>query len=130
MQLSAILDESLLDYNSSTTAPMKLVLFADAVKHVCRIARVLRLPRGHALLLGVAGSGRRSLARLSTHTAELACSEIQMSRGYSISDWREDIKVMLMRAGVQGRKTSFLFADTQVFICFNNKLEESKYLRL
>lgn len=53
-----MLRELLDDYNSQSTAPMRLVLFTDALQHVCRIARVLRQPQGNALLLGMGGSGR------------------------------------------------------------------------
>ncbi|XP_049940877.1 dynein axonemal heavy chain 1-like, partial [Schistocerca serialis cubense] len=113
-KLSRVLEEALADYNYSSTAPMRLVLFTDAVRHTCRLARILRLPRGHALLLGVAGSGRRSLARLATHVAGLAGSELQMSRTYGLSDWRDDVKSMLLNSGVQGRQSAFVFSDTQI----------------
>lgn len=61
------IEEYLDDYNSSSKTPMKLILFLDACDHVARIARVLRQPLGNALLLGVGGSGRQSLARLATY---------------------------------------------------------------
>ena len=66
-QLSRILEEYLEDYTQVNTAQMKLVLFLDAVRHVCRIARIIRQPLGNALLLGVGGSGRQSLTRLAAH---------------------------------------------------------------
>jgi len=37
---------------------MKLVMFLDACEHIARVARIIRLPNGHALLLGIGGSGR------------------------------------------------------------------------
>ena len=66
-QLHHILEEYLDDYNQINTAQMKLVLFLDAVRHVCRIGRIIRQPLGNALLLGVGGSGRQSLTRLAAH---------------------------------------------------------------
>lgn len=57
-KLSKALYNNLNEYNSESTKPMKLVLFLDAISHVCRITRIIRQPMGNALLLGMGGSGK------------------------------------------------------------------------
>ena len=49
--------EGLREYNDNF-AFMGLVLFEDALKHVTRICRIVLPPSGHALLVGVGGSGK------------------------------------------------------------------------
>ena len=39
---------------------MNLVLFDDALEHLTRIHRVIRMDKGNALLVGVGGSGKAS----------------------------------------------------------------------
>lgn len=55
--MSERLAEALREYND-TNAMMDLVLFEDAMKHVCRITRIVAADGGHALLVGVGGSGK------------------------------------------------------------------------
>lgn len=59
------------EYNQFFSANrMDLVLFMNAMEHILRIVRVITTPYGHAILVGVGGSGRKSLATLSTFIAQ------------------------------------------------------------
>lgn len=108
------IEDYLEDFNSGSKVPMKLVMFLDACDHVSRICRVLRQPLGNALLLGVGGSGRQSLSKLATYISNFRIYQIEVIKGYSMRDWRENAKTCLMMAGVEGKPTSFLFVDTQI----------------
>ncbi|KAH1020081.1 hypothetical protein HUJ04_009807 [Dendroctonus ponderosae] len=113
-QLGHSLDYYLQEYNQQSTKPMKLMLFLDAISHVCRISRIIRQPMGNALLLGMGGSGRQSLTRLASFMAEFACFQIELTKAYGAYDWREDVKKLMLNAGLQRRETVFLFSDTQI----------------
>jgi dynein heavy chain len=94
--------------------PMDIVLFRDAVDHVCRIHRVLRQPSGHMLLVGVGGSGRRSLSRIAAYQTGMQVFQIELTRNYRIPDWREDMKKLYRLAGTEEKPTVFLLSDTQI----------------
>ena len=106
--------EYLEEFNSGTKHPMKLVMFLDACDHVSRICRVLRQPQGNALLLGVGGSGRQSLSKLATFINNYKIYWIEVVKGYSMTNWRDNLKFCLMQAGVEAKITTFLFVDTQI----------------
>ena len=107
-------EEYLEDYNVTSTAQMKLVLFLDAIQHVTRISRIIRQPLGNALLLGVGGSGRQSLTRLASHMAEYDCIQIELSKNYGITEWRDDLRRVMTKAGLEDKPVVFLFSDTQI----------------
>ena len=113
-ELRKVVEEALEDYNSVTSAPMNLVMFLDAIEHVSRVCRVISLPLGNALLLGVGGSGRQSLTRLAAALEEFELFQIEVAKGYGKNEWRDDLRKVLMTAGCEGKDVVFLFADTQI----------------
>lgn len=91
------------DYNAQTNKPMELVLFLDAIEHVRKISRILRQPRGNALLLGVGESGQQSLTRLAIYCGEMEEFQIKIVKGYGKNKWRDDLEKVLMRAGMDNK---------------------------
>ncbi|ROT86103.1 hypothetical protein C7M84_000001 [Penaeus vannamei] len=111
--LSAILQDALTTYNELNAA-MNLVLFEDAMAHVCRINRILECPRGNALLVGVGGSGKQSLARLAAFISGLEVFQITLTKDYSIQELRSDLANLYVRAGLKNLGTVFLMTDAHV----------------
>lgn len=112
--LREVMEEYLNDYNQLSKTPMSLVMFRFAIEHVSRLSRVMKQPNGHALLVGIGGSGRQSSTKLAAAMAEYTLFRIELTKTYSVSDWREDIKAMHRLAGSEGKQTVFLFSDNQI----------------
>lgn len=92
--------EELQVYNS-THATMDLELFDDAIAHVCRIARILAMPRGHALLVGVGGYGKQSLTKLAAHLCGMELKAITVTRSYDAADFNRDISKLYVKVVVE-----------------------------
>jgi dynein heavy chain, axonemal len=113
-KLTGVMDDALDNYNLAFPTQMNLVFFEDALSHAVRISRILRQPRGNAMLIGVGGSGKQSLTRMAAFIGGMACLSIEINRGYGIREFREDIKKFMLKTGVDGKDTVFLFTDTQI----------------
>ncbi|KAH9266776.1 hypothetical protein BASA84_000973, partial [Batrachochytrium salamandrivorans] len=112
--ISDVCKTQLSEYNQAKKTKLNIVLFRFAIEHVSKICRILKLPSGNALLVGVGGSGRQSLTRLSAFIVRYEIFQIEISKSYSRVEWRDDIKKMLLMTGVENQKTVFLFPDTQI----------------
>ena len=114
------IEDRLKDFNEEfKNKQMPLVMFLDACDHVARISRIIRQTGGHALLLGVGGSGRQSIARLSSYiNYNMDCAAIEVVKGYKLPDFRKDIKNFLKDTVCKEKgkiNTCFLLCDTQIF---------------
>ncbi|KAM7359981.1 dynein beta chain, ciliary isoform 2-T2 [Cochliomyia hominivorax] len=111
--LYQLLMEAQANYNE-VIGYMNLVLFEDAMKHVCRINRILESPRNNALLVGVGGSGKQTLARLASFISSFSVFQIQIKRGFSLTDMREEIATLYMKVGLKNMASVFLMSDAQI----------------
>ncbi|XP_068561369.1 dynein axonemal heavy chain 12 [Cebidichthys violaceus] len=111
---SQVVQSCLDEYNQMHKNRMNLVIFRYVLEHLSRISRVLKQPGGNALLVGVGGSGRQSITRLATSMAHMTMFQPEISKSYGITEWRDDLKMLLKNAGVKGQKTVFLLTDAQI----------------
>ncbi|VVC38423.1 Dynein heavy chain, coiled coil stalk,P-loop containing nucleoside triphosphate hydrolase,Dynein heavy [Cinara cedri] len=105
-----VLDE----YDATHKSKLKIVLFKYALEHLSRICRILAIPGGCALLVGVGGSGRQSLTRLAGSICGFNVFQPEISKNYGLNEWRDDLKTILRESGGQNRSTVFLFAEGQI----------------
>ncbi|CAF3576543.1 unnamed protein product [Rotaria sordida] len=112
-KLQHIVEDALASYNE-TNPSMNLVLFEDALIHIARINRILESPRGNALLIGVGGSGKQSLARLAAFVSSLDVFQIAIKPNYGINDFKIDLNNLYRRAALKGLSCIFLLSDAQI----------------
>ncbi len=133
--LNKILTDALHSYNELNAA-MDLVLFEDAMAHICKINRILESPRGNALLVGVGGSGKQSLSRLAAYISSMEVFQVgrrdfigvygrpfencffspkvTLRKGYNSSDLKADLANLYQKTGLKNLGTVFLMTDAQV----------------
>ncbi|KAK4876149.1 hypothetical protein RN001_012571 [Aquatica leii] len=102
------------DYNATHKSKMDIVLFTYALEHLSKICRIMSMPSGSALLVGVSGSGRQSLTKLATTITGYTFFQPEISKNYGMNEWREDLKKVVKEAGGKGKQTVFLFTEGQI----------------
>jgi len=108
------LEDYLESYNASNHNQMNLIFFSDCIQHLSRIARILMTQRGNALLVGMGGSGRRSMARLAASINSMSWFSIEITKSYREKEFHEDVKNLLKTAGLEEQPIVFFFSDSQI----------------
>ena len=111
-KLLKVLNGMLDEYNIGNSNKMNLVFFDDAIEHILRIARVLRQPRGNIMLIGVGGSGKQSLIRLSSYMLEIGFKQIEITKNYGPDQFKDFMKELMFVTGIEGKPICFVMTDT------------------
>ena len=102
-------------YNEKNPAKkMALVIFDDALDHLLRLCRTINAAAGSAMLVGVGGSGKTSLTRLSASICRHFMFQIALTKSYGLPSLFDDIKALYEKAGPQGGSVCFLMTDAEV----------------
>ena len=91
---------------------MNLVLFPMAIEHITRILRIISRPLGNALLVGLGGSGKQSLSRLSSFCAGYEVFVITLARTYGVVQFKDDLKTLYKKLALG--PCTFLFTDAHI----------------
>jgi dynein heavy chain len=64
------------------------------------------------MLVGMGGSGRRSMAKLAASMNEMKNFSIEITKSYKEKEFHEDIRGLLRKAAIDNKPQVFLFSDT------------------
>ncbi|KPI87221.1 putative dynein heavy chain [Leptomonas seymouri] len=101
-------------YNMEYNKEVGLVFFKDAAQHVARLCRVLRQPRGHALVVGMGGTGRQSLCKLAAFICNLPVYEVTITRTFNMTEFHDSLKKILLESACHDKPVLFFLSDTQL----------------
>lgn len=102
------------EYNEKNLTKLHMVFFNDALEHLTRVHRVLRMHRGNVLVIGIGGSGKKCVIRLASFAANCQLYQINLSRGYNEASFRTDIKNLYNLLGIENKKVVFMFTAADI----------------
>jgi dynein heavy chain len=85
-RLPSLMEEYQDEYNHGNATPIHLVFFHEAIEHISRLNRILCQPRGHAMIVGMGGNGKETLARFASFMQDMIYFQVNPCRGCSLLD--------------------------------------------
>ena len=105
-----VLNEYITEFNDFyPKLKLNIVLFEDAIEFICKINRIISQPFGNALLIGLGGTGCRTLSRLSAFMQDYKIGEIDVDK--ELLEWYEFWRETFKSLTIKGDKSIFLLSD-------------------
>ncbi|CAL5987537.1 Dynein_heavy chain [Hexamita inflata] len=88
-----------------------IVLTDEVIETILKIDRVIKQPVGHLLLVGISGVGKTTLAKFTAWLNNYECYDVQTHKKYTLQDFEELLRMLVIKAGVKQIKLVFLFDE-------------------
>lgn len=85
------------------------------MQHITRISRILEMPGNNALLVGVGGSGKQSLAKLSSFISTFDIDQLVVTASYTLNDMKAALQEIYKKiAKPNANPRVFMLTDSQI----------------
>ena len=110
-----LVNDKLEGYNEKyPSKKMPLVIFDDALFHLIKVCRIINTAGGNALLVGVGGSGKQSITKLSSYICRQTFFQVTLNKQYGDAHFKESIKELYNIAGPVGGAVTFILTDAEI----------------
>ena len=95
------------EFNAVTNQNLGIVFFAEMIQHIARLARILQMSQGHAVLLGEGQNvGRSTCVKLAAHAASIKVFSMKfdLSTSKTISMFKELVLEASKMAGIEKKQ--------------------------
>jgi len=112
-ELADFVRERLKVFSDEESGP-SIVLHPGMINHILEVDRVLRNTQGHLILVGPSGSGKNTIIRFVAWMNGIKVVKLSVSRNYTLDDFDNTLKDILIRAGIKDEKICFIVDESTI----------------
>ncbi|SCP04556.1 dynein heavy chain, putative [Plasmodium ovale] len=130
-QLTSFLTEELEEYNNFYN--LNIVLFNDAIKHICKLIRIVDNIKSHALLLGIGGCGKTTISKFSSYLSSKVFFEMDFSAQCTDNDVKKYIQNIFYKCAIKNEDIILFLRESKIhdsffvyvneYMCSNNIID-------
>ncbi|CAA9988254.1 dynein heavy chain, putative [Plasmodium knowlesi strain H] len=115
-ELTAYLTEELNEYNSFYN--LNIVLFNDAIRHICKLIRIIDNLKSHALLLGIGGCGKTTISKFSSYISSKSFFEMDFSAHSTDNDVKKYLQNIFYKCGMKNEDIILFLKESKIHDSF------------
>lgn len=101
------------EYYITKKETKNISIFDFAVHQILKICRILRLDKSHGVLIGLGGSGRQTLTKLSSYIMGQQTVSVEVHKNYNQEKWRTDVKRILSDSALTNKCSTIVITEAQ-----------------